>query len=312
MDNDNWYETTDWDISAKEFFFDNIRKSRSRKLEYTIIKARVLYLTGDDYKKTEAKKLLVDALELYKDEKFNLPNVSELLAYWYAWEGDFELSEKYARYYFKLLESGKSCRVSKNMSCRRLLMELLMLKREKYARIESKAIMDKWLLGCDPNYFPTYEYLENNAKLVDVSGDKMDGVEKACDGFEIHHSDLDYKIIHNRNQESLDYLWSHLSEFAVSTEYKVSSYYWYDDSGLQSQLFWYTAELGSYIGYVIINVVGGSWVNNIGINLMSHRILIDKEIINPFLIAYDIVKYGFAVKNVALDYGLYSCRQRTN
>lgn len=320
MADDTWYRSTDWDEGAQEIFFKKLKRARSKKLYCIHVKARILYNTKDKNKMNGAKTLLQEALISLKDEKYDLPNIAETLSRWYLKEEAFANAEKYIRQYFELVNSGKVPRVQKGAKPEELLAELLMLRGSEKDIKEAIALIDDFRKARDEKnnnkapYVPPYEMLEDKI-AQDLDKNNSLSVEDACDNFEIRHSDLNYNIIHEKSQKSLDYLWKHLSESAYSDEYKVSSYPWYTlkevivGGNLQTEyrefpgeLFSYIPELGAYIGQVLINSLSGKWQHRQ--QLIKSRVYIKQHRVNPFLIAYYVVYYHFPIKDVMkkLDY----------
>lgn len=322
MADNSWYTSTGWDESEQNIFFAKIKRARAQRVYYTLVKARTLYSTNNRTLMDAGIKLLVDGLDLYKDEEFDLPNMAEALGYWYFKERQFILSEKYLRCYFDLLKSGKIARITK-ISLHELLAELLMLKSTNESMSEAKTLIDQWHTERDTKnrnerpYFPSFKYPEN-FDIRDVLGNPITSIEEACDGFEIHHSDLDYALVHQRNQMSLDYLWEHLSEVATNDEYKISNYSWYrtekvivsenptemEYRDLPGELFWFIPEMGAYLGQTIANLRRGNWAG--GDRLMQKRVIVNGHKINPFLMAYEIVRYRFPIKYAAKIHDLYT------
>lgn len=312
MNDTIWYLDSGWNLEDQNVFYSKIKRARNRKLEYTLKKARVLYGTEEGNKKEAAKELLLNALKDYSDEKFDLPDIAQTLSRWYLLEHKFKESERLIDEYFKLIDDGKSGRVLKGVNPHELKAELLMLQPNLEKNIQAIEFIKKWHRERDKSngnkkpYIPMYSTLEAWSEKISCQY-VISNVNDVWDSFEISHSDLDYEIIHKKDENSLLYLWKYISEISSLNDYKISSYSWYKLEEVtyedrteyietEGELFEYILQLGAYIGQVLINHFSGTWNNEDSI--IKCRILINNQQLNTFLFAYIIVVYRFPLKDV--------------
>ncbi|WP_028973743.1 hypothetical protein [Spirochaeta cellobiosiphila] len=312
MSDTTWYRSSDWDRESQVLFYQKIKRARNSKIDYILIKSRVLYATNESEKMAGAKNLLKNAIEEYKDKQDKVIDLAQVLSRWYLQEKNFIAAEKYIDEYFSLSQTAYSLRRQKGSNPHEIKSELLLLKKDLEQNISAIKLINQWHKNRDMDngnvepFVPSYLRVESYSSIV-IAELGIKTIGDAWDLFEIRHSDLDYNLIHNKNEKSLLYLWNYLREGSNLDEYRLSSYSWYNLREIEvdnqrkylseeGELFSYIIELGAYIGQTIIHESNGKWL--LSDLIIKSRIIIHGDKINPFMIAYIIVVYRFPIKDV--------------
>ena len=278
MADSSWYSSANWNKEDQDLYYQKIAKSRNKKAFYSRIKALSLNRTKDPIKVEAAKRILIDALEEFKDLKFDLPEMAFLLAKWFYFDNNISLAKKYIEKYFDLIQQGKIASVSSGVSPEALYSEIQFAcgNSEEKATRHIKDKYSKW-----ENF--SFENIKDKI-IVDTSNNEINS-PKDCGELIIIWHHVATKEIFDYSEDSLTRLDSLLGESLEINDYKISDY----KRDFLNSLF--IPALGSYIGEFLIKRFGGKWLINKP--LMRCKLLIGKTQIDPYEFAYNVVYYRY-------------------